>query len=361
MQLKSVKKIVAALTFFNSVFAFSQVYQEPVITSGYPAYQLDAVRNVAKTFAIKSKELNIKPYSAMTFTNLGSGDIYYALYSNMHLRAFNLTSKQLLGDWQLGNTAPCVPNGEEDEQYQECIKPWYAGRWTTDEVLESALIARLEETRSDESFRAGYGARQKEFGCLTQHPLRYGDLTGDGQQELIVVMRDSLAIFSLQSRKTIFAAMFDFQDWKSVADLQKDGSITDPSDPENVQYGSTKMVAANQGFEAAYRAYAKLYAGDFNNDGKGDLVVWRKQYQSRLVGDSTKGFIKQSDNLIHYALINGTYKKQTTESADVKAWLTSKNLTWSKGYPNKSECAGQTDKLIPEIHDPLLNDAEVLQ
>jgi hypothetical protein len=46
----------------------------------------------------------------------------------------------------------------------------------------------------------------------------------------------------------------------------------------------------------------------------------------------------------------------------VKGWLTSNNLTWwKKGYPSKSECAGQEGQFIPEMHDPLLNDPEVMQ
>jgi hypothetical protein len=44
----------------------------------------------------------------------------------------------------------------------------------------------------------------------------------------------------------------------------------------------------------------------------------------------------------------------------VKGWLTAKQLTWKKGYPSKSECAGQEGQFIPEMHDVLLNDPDVL-
>jgi hypothetical protein len=45
----------------------------------------------------------------------------------------------------------------------------------------------------------------------------------------------------------------------------------------------------------------------------------------------------------------------------VERLLTLYNLTWSKGYPSKSECAVEEEQLIPETHDTLLNDPEVLQ
>jgi hypothetical protein len=57
----------------------------------------------------------------------------------------------------------------------------------------------------------------------------------------------------------------------------------------------------------------------------------------------------------------GEYQKQPTDSATVKNWLTTRHLTWQKGYPSRSECPGQEGQLIPEMHDPLLNDAEVMQ
>ncbi|HEX6549060.1 MAG TPA: hypothetical protein VF117_00115, partial [Gammaproteobacteria bacterium] len=64
---------------------------------------------------------------------------------------------------------------------------------------------------------------------------------------------------------------------------------------------------------------------------------------------------------LFYSLENGVYTKQSTDQAAIKGWLAAKSLTWQKGYPQTSECAGQTGQPIPEMVDPLLNDPDVLK
>ena len=73
-------------------------------------------------------------------------------------------------------------------------------------------------------------------------------------------------------------------------------------------------------------------------------------------------FEKLSDSHLHYKKVNNEYQLQTdTAPETIQGWLTDKNLTWQKGFPSKSECAGQEGQLIPEMHDPLLNDPDVLK
>ena len=45
---------------------------------------------------------------------------------------------------------------------------------------------------------------------------------------------------------------------------------------------------------------------------------------------------------------------------NVNGWLAAKQLSWQQGFPSRSECPGQEGQLIPELHDPLLNDPDVL-
>lgn len=112
---------------------------------------------------------------------------------------------------------------------------------------------------------------------------------------------------------------------------------------------------------AALRGYAKLYIGSYSAENAKDILIWRKVYKSNLLKDPIAGFTRLSDTYIHYKLINGEYKKQPTEQAVIKEWFTDKNLTWQKGYPSKSECPGKEGELIPEMHDPLSNDPDVLK
>jgi len=102
---------------------------------------------------------------------------------------------------------------------------------------------------------------------------------------------------------------------------------------------------------------------DFDANGKSDILIWRKLYESNLGDNPVKGFHLLGEGVFHYEKsAAGEYVfKDDTESNVAKAWLTSNNLTWQKGFPSKSECEGQEGQLIPEMHDPLLNDPEVLR
>ncbi|AJQ92856.1 hypothetical protein [Gynuella sunshinyii] len=110
-----------------------------------------------------------------------------------------------------------------------------------------------------------------------------------------------------------------------------------------------------------YRSIAKLYVNDFDKDGHSDILVWRKMYESRLVGELLSGFKLNSQLYGHYALIDGEYHLQQTDEATIQGWLSANELTWQKGYPSSSECQGHEGELIPEMHDPLLNDPDVLK
>ncbi|HQQ74666.1 MAG TPA: hypothetical protein PK031_05900, partial [Pseudomonadales bacterium] len=151
-------------------------------------------------------------------------------------------------------------------------------------------------------------------------------------------------------------------EWPSE-DVEREMVFHDEAnDPQYLAASTQDAMQIGRGkIFSAWRSLGKVYVGNFYGENSGDIVLWRKLYESRLNSDSVKGFIKKGDLLVHYKLINGEYKKQSTDQSAIKSWLTAKQLTWSKGYPNKSECAGQEGQLIPEMHDPQLNDPDVMQ
>jgi hypothetical protein len=291
----------------------------------------------------------------------------YSLSGGMKIYYSDLTSKQLLGDWDLASFDETYDmKGERDSAL-----PYIAEAKGEDEAEE---VPYLDATEKQELGLAAsfldvnYSMLDPDrlYGCFVKHPLRYGDINGDGQVELALWLTESFLVFSPQSKKTIFGVNYFFED---IMDAEFQLTFAERHKRELAEMGAkAPQIFAESGADIladrvvpAVRSVAKVFFGEFDNDNKHDIIMWRKLYGSRTVGDSVKGYEKQGDVLIHYSFENGIYKKQTTESADVKAWLTSKNLTWSKGYPNKSECAGETNQLIPEMHDPLLNDSEVLQ
>jgi hypothetical protein len=210
------------------------------------------------------------------------------------------------------------------------------------------------------------------LGCLSNTPLRYGDINADAKQELVLFLQNDLVVFSVGNKKIFFSTNLHNADElkpERVEDWFLDEATVNPQ--HVAQSGTNNLIKAAL---PATRSFAKIYMDDFNTDGKKDIIVWRKLYESNLKTNSVLGFTKVGDLLVHYSLIDGEYQLQTNKPAvdgefetddaqqnQLKGWLTSKNQTWQSGFPSKSECAGQEGQLIPEMHDPLLNDSDVLK
>ena len=210
------------------------------------------------------------------------------------------------------------------------------------------------------------------LGCLSNTPLRYGDINADAKQELVLFLQNDLVVFSVGNKKIIFSTNLHNADElkpERVEDWFLDEATVNPQ--HVAQRGTNNLIKASL---PATRSFAKIYMDDFNTDGKKDIIVWRKLYESNLKENSVLGFSKVSDLLVHYSLIDGEYQLQTNtpavdgefewddaQQAQIQNWLTANNQTWQSGFPSKSECAGQEGQLIPEMHDPLLNDPDVLK
>jgi len=215
------------------------------------------------------------------------------------------------------------------------------------------------------------------LGCLNATPLRYGDVDGDGTNEIVLVLGNDLVVFSAEQRRIVFSVSFNLFDWMPSEEthyLYEDegGEYLKPdSEPQyaSALFNTYRLQRENI---KGYRGYSKLFEGDFDEDGFADFLIWQKVYESKLERDSVRGFDQVRNEFMHYerdltaqaeseAGVTGEYLPQDTPEADIQKWLAENSLTWSKGYPSKSECAGEEGQSIPEMHDPLLNDPEVLQ
>jgi hypothetical protein len=215
------------------------------------------------------------------------------------------------------------------------------------------------------------------LGCYGNTPLNYGDIEGDGTKELIIFIGNTLVLFSPQYGRTIFSTWMSLEDWFHADDgkFYFEGEYgEDIKTPEDPQYESRLLHRRGpENIHApGYRGYSKIYVGDFDKDGNADILVWRKIYISKLENDAERGFTLIRNEWNHYerdlvaqkasqAGVTSEYLPQETPTETIQGWLVSNNLTWSKGFPDRSECAGEEGKLIPEMHDPLLNDPDVLQ
>jgi len=291
--------------------------------------------------------------------------VVYSLSEGAKLYATRYSNRDLLGSWPLNNYPDLtIMSGE---------LPQGAKVWHEEGIYKSPYWTVTDpsspQTGKDIIHREGHIKPAKTHGCFDLQPLRYGDINQDGQAEIIVMKDGNISISSTTKRAEIFNANWFMND-DIVINNDPGTVIPEPTPeqlaaiPENApQFGAYSNLLKYMEDQnlPAWRSFAKLYFGEFDGDSAHDILMWRKLYESRLMSDPVKGFYKKGELYIHYKLIDGVYKKQLTESSVIQGWLTAKNLTWQKGYPSKSECPGQTDQLIPEMHDPLLNDPDVLQ
>lgn len=303
----------------------------------YASYDLDSVRNIAKFMAKKAVELNLgEPISPMTFTNFGSSSLYYALYDVPVMRLFDIEGNKYLGGWKLEIRSDIAWEAKLGEQFNmQQMEPRYE-----------------------------YAAGAEGPGCMLKHPLRYTDLDKDGQPELFVFFGaggpSSLAIFSTKIKKVMFSSLLEYDNGRMPDDVDKEiYNSSDFKEPGVPQYISSLNDRYNS-FDVGYRSFGKLFFGDINDDGKQDIILWRKYFESLKQGDAKIGFAKKDELFFHYSLVDSEYKKQPTDADTIKGWLVAKQLTWQQGFPSRSECPGQEGQLIPELHDPLLNDPDVL-
>lgn len=204
----------------------------------------------------------------------------------------------------------------------------------------------------------------ERYGCLGRTPLRYGAVNGDNL--LVLFLRNNITFFSPLLGKTVF----EYNWFNYDGDPKVDRHNNDPMVIDGLEElkGKAPQILSYSGFENMVRepllgwtSLSKVFIDDFNNDNKADILLWRKFYSSRLAEDALKGYRLSAENWLHYQRdATGEYLPQDTSPETIQSWLSAKNLTWQKGFPSQSECVGEEGKLIPEMHDPLLNDPDVL-
>jgi hypothetical protein len=350
------KIILIILLVFNHVAYGELLLELPAVCDGVWDNKTPSQQNAANVMSVAYKGASVVVGRCFGWTNFNEGSIWYEITKDFKVHGLNVETKEYLGNWPLTTPATC------DGTNIDCEEPWWTGRWNEQEFLEPLLKERFKDNSGGEILVMDDG-----LGCLNKSPLRYGDIDKDTKDELVLFLNDNLLIFSPEKQKTIFLSLYNLLgDHTTLEETIDQHGFPNPTFPQHVSKIASNSGAAfvnsAQVIEPSYKAYAKHYVQDFSNDQKSDLVVWRKFYQSRLQGDSVKGYEKVSDTYLHYSKVDGEYQLQTdTAPETIQGWLTSKNLTWQSGFPSKSECAGQEGQLIPEMHDPLLNDPDVLK
>ncbi|WP_159558527.1 hypothetical protein [Alcanivorax sp. S71-1-4] len=284
-----------------------------------------------------SKLMAAQFYGMSGFVTLDEGDTYYAILRKA-LAKYDMNADKVVSSWP--------------------IKRW------EDEYIEDEILQRYTHyngglepnfTMTADAWEDMQGGL---FGCLQNTPLRYGDFTGDGNAELIIITQDMRAIdfyaFSPDQGKVIFTSRLSVMDSAQPSMLEYD------LENERYQHISYLGLTIAGREEVGLRAFAKLFTGHFLNAEQPGLIQWRKLYRSLPLEGDGQGFRKADESFHYYQLVDGVYKPQDVGDAIIREWMATNELTWQSGFPTYSECPGQESELIPEMHEQLLNDPDVL-
>ena len=256
-----------------------------------------------------------------------------------------------------------------DFETKEMGGNWPLTRWQYQPISELMRQQYLNIDLKDYPLPVAQEYVASGAGCLGNSPLNYGDIENDGVNELVIYLNGYMTIFSPSYGRTVFS--LNIKEIDQVTSEQRvvyEGAVIHPE----AQYLSTLAYDNGYPIIPSVRVYAKIFEGDFDKDGNPDILAWEKGYRSNRGDDPQIGFTLEETEKFHFerdltaqaespAGITGEYLPQDNSEADIQKWLTENNLTWRKGYPSISECPGEEEQLILEMHDPLLNDPEVLQ
>lgn len=283
--------------------------------------------------------------SVAAFVGPIGGDKYFGLMRTGVLHAVDIPNDEYIGSWPLTR---------------------WEGEGSDEEVWAIYDMSRAPDgERWNQARMSGGRSSAHSIGCLADSPLRYGDVTGDGDQSIVIYLgqRDHVLdwlVFSPGSESLVFSARLALEDYFEPGEKYQD--------QYEIQYPSQAMET--RATVPGRRVYAKLYIGDFRSDEEREasdepvheMIVWRKMYRSLDRSDSEEGFGLDEEILRRYRKTeDGAYERMSDSSESLRGVLSERDLTWPKGYPNYSECEDEEGQLIPEMHDPLLNDPDVLE
>jgi hypothetical protein len=294
---------------------------------------LPKISNVIKKNGLKNRALG-----SIAFVSNSNENKWYRLYKNLNLFGVDTKNETLLGLWGLTRWAQELKNKDVADMYQIFSDPDFAQDYS---------YSPYQSTNPN--FK-----QPPVMGCLSEIPLRYGDVDNNKTDELVLLLghKDQVldfVLFNPDQEKISFSArviMSDIDDYHGT----------------DSQYQYTSNFNMSKGEYAGTQTFAKVFMGEFDGfESSKDIIVWRKHYKTLKHSASDKGFKLESQNYQFYTLKDGEYKLQISLEAQIEQWMSANNLTWQSGFPSKSECAGQEGQLIPEMHDPLLNDPDVLK
>lgn len=186
------------------------------------------------------------------------------------------------------------------------------------------------------NIRDGIVTTNKEiyYGCYPNYPINTADINLDGMNEIMLISSTG-------------------HDDRFIA--QTSGALsTEPEHAEATLYVSFVSATAPDPYlldtELVYnkydyqkfqgkRRYAKLFFGDFDEDEKLDILVWRRYFDVVPKEEGYGSVNKMSQEAFaHYEEASPSYEKQPISNEEGHALLKEHNWGWFDGFPSKNLC-----------------------
>lgn len=146
--------------------------------------QVAAITSIVSIF----ESQNIERGDCLGWTNMGNGNDWNYITDEFAIYKFDISNEKYLGRFPLVRWP------------HEYIHP---------EIHDKALGVWGGRPYEPELALYDY----QDSGSLAQNPLRYGDVDGNGSNEIVIITQEDLLFFSPELEKTIFMLRYNADEW----------------------------------------------------------------------------------------------------------------------------------------------------
>lgn len=217
------------------------------------------------------------------------------------------------------------------------------------------------------------------YGCHIANPIKMADIDLDGlseifyvggfgimqldknESEVIKTFKTTLAIFNPEkSSSNVFRHELSYENFfdRSASEYLNKKSSYQVFTPYILE-PSGHIVADDYFGKApikpAIRRYSKLFFKDFNKNDKLDILIWQREYISRLKSDPVKGFKLNKVVFQFFEEDDSGFVEKSISDETATQYLAEHDLTWRSGYPNTNLCRHRKSDDDPIIENYVIN------
>jgi hypothetical protein len=225
------------------------------------------------------------------------------------------------------------------------------------------------------------------YGCNVANPIRTVDLDLDGNDEVIFIggfgvmqldkndndlmktFATSLIIFDPDTPSIrLFEHELSYENFYDNNEYEFHEKMTNYQTSSPYRLSSKGKMVWSESYDReapspGIRRFSKLYFKDFDKNDKLDILVWQREYISRLKSDPLKGLKLNKVTFKLYEESEQGFVEKNIAQEVAEQYMDEYGLTWRDGYPDTNYCSRRkTDLPLIEksfnerfnIEDPVL-------